>query len=107
MNNFSLKEHFRTRNENGVTDPGSPYNILYETKRKDGDIAITKNLPTAHSIATHVIQASKDHYMVAVACPIRPSSADKPVAETIAAQPLPQNADKPAAEPIAKRRKYG
>ena len=69
MSVFSLEEHFETANDNGVTDPTSPYNILYENYKKHGDIATTKNLTTAHSIPTHVNGTSKHHFMVAVACP--------------------------------------
>ena len=67
---FSLKEHFKTENVNGVVDTTSPYNILHEEYKKHGDIAITKDMPEALSMPSKVNETSIDHFMVTVLCPL-------------------------------------
>ena len=65
-------------------DTSSRYNILFEPYKKHGDIAITKNMPETHSILSEMNLTSKDHYMIAVICPLpafEKNSAAKPAAK--------------------------
>jgi len=65
-----MKTAFQTLNVNGAWRlQSSVVNILKESYALPGDMAISKNLPEAHSVPSRVNRTSKDHFMVAVIIP--------------------------------------
>ena len=73
------------------------YRCCGEQNTKHGDSAIFKNWPDAHSIATNIKEASKDHFMVAVNAPMIRLQTKTPCSAAKPAFPLSPSKDPPEA----------